>query len=116
MNRFADVDGIFCPNESVTFGMLRALQTSGRVGTVKFVGFDASEELLRGLRAGEIDSLVVQDPFNIGYLGVKTAVAALNGEPVEKRIPTRLSLVTIRNIDEPEIKEVIEPDLDTWLK
>lgn len=63
-------DGVFCPNESSTFGMLRALQDAGLAGKVRFFGFDSSPKLLESLQAGEIDGLVVQDPFKIGYLGV----------------------------------------------
>src|SRR5262249_22825190 len=59
------VTGVFCPNESTTFGMLRALQNAGLAGKIKLVGFDASDKLKNGLRAGEIHGLVVQDPFNI---------------------------------------------------
>ncbi len=116
LNRFGDqVNGIFCPNESTTFGMLRALKTSGLAGKVKFVGFDASEPLVQGLAAGEIQGLVVQDPLNMGYLGVKTAVAALRGEPVEKRIDTGAKLVTPENMREPAFHNLLEPDLAQWL-
>jgi ribose transport system substrate-binding protein len=111
LNTFGDrVQGIFCPNESSAFGMMRALQTSGKAGRIRFVGFDASEGLVNGLRAGAIDSLVVQDPFRMGYRGVETAVAVLNGTPVETRIPTRLALVTPDNLDDPEIRDLIAPE------
>ena len=62
--------------------MLRALETSNRAGTVKFVGFDAGESLIEAMREGSIHGLVAQDPFGMGYEGVKTAVAVLNGEDV----------------------------------
>ena len=73
------VDGIFCPNESTTMAMLRVLQDNGWAGKVKFVGFDASDTLVKGLADGHLDGLVLQDPVNMGYLGVKTMVAHLNG-------------------------------------
>ena len=116
LNRFRDVDGIFCPNESTTFGMLRALQTAGRAGRIKFVGFDASEPLVDALRAGEIHGLTVQDPFKMGYVGVKTAVSAIRGEGVAKRVDTGVVMVTPDNMDQPEIRELISPNLDQWLK
>ena len=74
------IDGIFCPNESTTFGMLRALQDGGWPGKVKFVGFDSSDKLVEALRRGEIDGLVLQNPMHMGYLGVKTMVASTCGE------------------------------------
>ena len=110
------VDGIFCPNESTTFGMLRALQGVGAAGKVKFVGFDASSELVAAMKDGQIDALVVQNPMNMGYLGVKTMVQKLRGEPVEKRIDTGATLVTKQNMTEPQVAELLNPDLKKWLK
>ena len=46
------IDGIFCANESSTFGMLRVLQDNGWAGKVKFVGFDASDNLVKSLARG----------------------------------------------------------------
>ena len=109
------VDGIFCPNESSTFGMLRALRDGGGAGKVRFVGFDAATDLVAALQAGEIDALVVQDPFNMGYLGVKTVVQKIRGEPVEKRIDTGATLVTKENIGDPKVAELLNPDLKKWL-
>jgi ribose transport system substrate-binding protein len=111
-----NIHGIFCPSESTTFGMLRALQDGGMAGTVRFVGFDSSIKLVQALRAGELDALVLQDPMNIAYVGVKTMVQHLKGEPVEKRIDTGATVVTKENMDRPRIKELLEPDLDKWLK
>ena len=116
LNRFGEVDGVFCPNESTTFGMLRALKTAGKAGKIKFVGFDSSEPLITGLRAGEIQGLTVQNPFLMGYTGVKTAVAAVKGEAIEKRVDTGVVMVTGENIDKPEIQDVVSPDLEKGLK
>jgi len=115
LTKFADVEGVFCPNESSTFGMLRALQTAGKAGTIKFVGFDASEPLIAALRKKEILGLTVQDPFKMGEIGVRTAVAAIRGEAVEKRIDTGVVMVTPEAMDSAEIKELLSPDLDKWL-
>jgi ribose transport system substrate-binding protein len=109
------VDGIFCPNEGTAFGMLRALQDGGLAGKVVFVGFDASEVLIRGLEQGEIDALVLQDPFKMGYLGVKTMVAHLRGENVEARIDTGAALATRDNMSEPAIRERLRPELAPWI-
>jgi ribose transport system substrate-binding protein len=110
------IDGIFCPNESTTFAMMRVLEDNGWAGRVKFVGFDASSNLVRGLRDGHIDGLVVQDPVRMGYLGVKTLVAHLRGEQVEKRIDTGAKLVTRDAMDRPEMKDLLNPDLSQWLR
>jgi ribose transport system substrate-binding protein len=111
-----NVAGVFTPNESTTFGMLLVVQKPELKGKVKFVGFDASEKLVAGLKAGDIQGLVVQNPFNMGYLAVKTMADHLRGKPVEKRVDTGARLVTKDNLDDPAVKEVISPDLDKWLK
>jgi ribose transport system substrate-binding protein len=109
------VDGIFCPNESTTFAMLRALQESRLAGKVKFVGFDSSERLVKGLADGEIHGLVLQDPINMGYLGVKTMVAHLQGEKVDKLTDTGSDVATLENMDDPRMKDLLEPDVKKWL-
>lgn len=115
LNKYTELDGIFCPNESSTFGMLRALKTAGRAGTIKFIGFDASEPLLEALRNGEINGLVVQNPFKMGYLGVKTCLAVIKGETVEPRIDTGVQIVTVENMNDPAIQEIVNPDIKKWL-
>jgi ribose transport system substrate-binding protein len=110
-----NVQGIFTPNESTTFGMLQALKKTGVAKKVKFIGFDSSEKLVSALKDGDIDGLVVQNPFNMGYLAVKTMVEHLKGTKVEKRIDTGAQLVTKENLDDPKVKEVMQPDLKKWL-
>ncbi|MFZ2149472.1 MAG: substrate-binding domain-containing protein [Sedimentisphaerales bacterium] len=110
------IDGIFCPNESTAFAMLRALEDSGLAGKVKYVGFDSSDRLVLALQKGYIKGLVLQDPINMGYLGVKTMVAHLRGEKVDKRIDTGSVVATPENMDEPKMKNLLEPDFKKWLK
>lgn len=111
-----ELDGIFCPNESTTFGMLRALKDGGMAGKVKFVGFDSSEKLIEALQKDEIHGLILQNPLKMGYLGVKTMLDHLNGRPVEKRVDTGSTLVTRENMDTPEIKDLLHPPLEKYLK
>jgi len=110
------IDGVFCPNESTTFAMMRVLQTMGWSGKVKFVGFDASDRLVQAMRDGAIDALVVQDPVKMGYLGVKTLVAHLRGEQVAARVDTGVTLVTRETMDQPAVRDLLSPDLSKWLK
>jgi ribose transport system substrate-binding protein len=110
------IDGIFCPNESTTFGMLRALKDAGLAGKVIFVGFDSSPKLVEAMRSGVIHGLVLQNPMKMGYLGVKIMTAHLTGKPVDKRIDTGVELITPENMDEPASKELLHPDYDKWLK
>ncbi len=115
LNRFAQIDGIFCSNESATSGMLRALQTAGKAGKIKFVGFDTSETLLQGLRDGHLQGLAVQDPFQMGYLGVKAAYNVIKNQPVEKQVDTGVVMVTPDNLEDQQIQQLVHPDIEQWL-
>ena len=116
LNRFgADLSGIFTANESSTVGMLLALQDIAKAGKIRFVGFDASQTLLDAMRAHQLDGVAVQSPMKMGYLGVKTMVAHLKGQPVEKRIDTGVALVTPETMDTPASKELTNPPIDKYL-
>lgn len=110
------IDGIFTVNESTTFGMLRALQDAGCAGNVFFVGFDSSTKLVEALRNNHLNALVLQNPFRMGYDGVTTVVKHLRGEKVERKIDTGVTLVTPAVMDQPEMKQLISPDLSQWLQ
>jgi ribose transport system substrate-binding protein len=109
--RFATVDAIFTPNESTTFGALRALEDHGLAGGIVHVGFDSSEKLVEALARGELAGLVLQDPFAMGYRSVQAAVADLRGQPYEKAVATAVVLATRENLDDPDVRKLIRPDL-----
>lgn len=111
LNSHAEVDGIFCPNESAAFGMLRALQDSARTKTAKFIGFDASDKLVAALREGEIDALVLQDPVRMGSLALRACVDQIRGNAPEARIDTGVVVVKSNRIDEPSVQALLHPDL-----
>jgi ribose transport system substrate-binding protein len=111
LSRFPDVEGIFCPNESSTFGTLRALQESKLAGQVKFVGFDSSPKLVQALRDGHIQGLVLQNPVKMGYLGVATMIRHLRGEQVPVVVDTGVTVATPETMDSAEIKALLTPDL-----
>jgi ribose transport system substrate-binding protein len=117
LNRFgARMDGIFAPNESTASGTLLALREQGLAGKVRFVGFDANDQLVKALRQGDVQGLVVQDPFKMGYLGVMTAVDALHHKKVPASIDTGVGLVTAENMDDPAVAALIHPPLAEYLK
>ena len=112
-----DVNGVFCPNENATIGMTKALRDIGKAaGKVKMVGFDAGSQSVADLKNGDVQGLVVQNPVFMGYKGVMTMVEHLQGKPVEKRIDTGVVMVTPQNADQAEIKELLYPPLDKYLK
>jgi ribose transport system substrate-binding protein len=116
LNRFPDIEGVFCPNASSTFGMLLALQVAGRAGSLRFVGFDASPKLVQAMQAGEIDGLVVQDPVHMSYTAVKTLVGWLRGEAAPIRIDTGSEVATRDNMNDPRIAELLSPPLEKYLE
>ena len=118
LNRFErEVNGVFCPNETVTIAMTKALRDIGRAaGEVKIVGFDSGTQSVLDLTNGDVQGLVVQDPVKMGYLGVITLVRHLEGKPVERRIDTGVSLVTKDNMAQPEMAALLAPPIADYLK
>ena len=112
LNQFGDVvDGIYTPNESATEGMLLAVRSAGLAGKVKFVGFDSNSALVAGIEAGELHALALQDPFNMGYLAVKAAVALVKGEAVEARVDTGSVWLTKENMGEAAMQALLNPEI-----
>ena len=107
LDRLKEADGIFCPNESSTQGMLNVLKAEGLAGKKVFVGFDASPALVAAMKAGEINALVAQNPLQMGYDTVRVLALQLNGKEVPKSVDTGCALVTKENLDTPEIKKVL---------
>jgi ribose transport system substrate-binding protein len=92
---------------------VRALKNKS---TVKLVGFDASPQLIEALKSGVVDSLVVQDPFQMGFKSMTAAVTKLKGGTPERIQNISPTLVTQENMSTPEIQKKINPDLDKYLK
>jgi len=111
LSRFPEIEAVFTPNESTTFGGLRALQDHGLAGKIVHIGFDSSAKLVEALEKGELQGLVLQDPVSMGYLSVKTVIAYLRGEPYEKTVATAVVLADRSNMNEPEVRRLIRPDL-----
>ncbi len=114
--RFPQVEAVYCPNESSTFGMLKALQDIDKAGAIKFVGFDASEGLVRALSQGQIQALIVQNPMKMGQMGVEAMVKTLRGDTVQKVIDTGAEIITRENMNQPDMQTLLNPPLDKYLK
>lgn len=107
LKKHPDINAVFTPNESSTAGMLMALQSTQQAGKTIFVGFDASDMYVDTMRYHRIHGLVVQNPFLMGELGVRTLADHLAGKPVQKRIDIAPVLVTPDNIDKPDIQKLL---------
>lgn len=116
LNRYGNqIQGVFCVNESSTHGMLLALQDIGRAGKTFFIGFDASQTFVDAIEAGQMHGLVVQNPMNMGYLGVLRMVDHLQGRTVERRIDTGVWMITKENMKEPATAELLRPPVERYL-
>ncbi len=87
----------------------RAVATGGAARTVHLVGFDVNQTVVAALGRGAVEGLVVQNPFKMGELGVKTLVKHLEKQSVESRIPMKATLVAPENMNDPDIKPLLFP-------
>ncbi len=116
LNRFSELDGIFCACEPLAFGVLRALQSAGRAGRVRLICFDPSEKLIAAMKEGQVHGIVLQDPLQMGYLAVKTMILHLRGEKVPSWIDTGCEIATPDNMNDERIKALLSPPIDEYLQ
>jgi len=100
LTKNGNVDGVYAVNHPSSVGAYKAVQTSGRCGQIHFVGFDSDPVLLDGISRGEVDALIVQNPFEIGYQGVTLAVRRLSGEALEKTYNVPSMVVDAENLEQ----------------
>lgn len=104
-----EVNGFFAVCEPNAAGTLQALQDLKLSDKVVFIGFDPNPTMVQALAEGKMKGIVLQDPVKMGYVGVKTMVAHLRGEKVEKRISTGEHIATPENMNSEEMKKLLAP-------
>jgi ribose transport system substrate-binding protein len=107
LTKNTELDGLYACNASTSVGALQALRSQDRTDGIRMIGFDAEEALVAALTAGQIDSLVVQNPYKMGYEAVKAAADFIEKRPVRRRIDTGVKLVTRDNIGRAEIRQLL---------
>lgn len=90
---YGEIDAIVALSEIASIGAAEAVQKMNLENRIRIIAFDSAPEEIRYLDNGVIHALIVQNPFNMGYLGVKYAVDAMNGKPIHKRIDTGSKVV-----------------------
>jgi len=109
LTKNAEVHALFACNATTAGGALQALRSPAHANrNVKMVGFDAWPSLVDGLNSGEIDSLIIQNPYKMGYEGVKAITQKLRGKEVAKHVDTGVELVTKQRLLEPDIKKIVD--------
>ena len=111
-----DLAGVFASAEPSSVGASLAIKAMNLADKVSLVAFDSSEGMVEDLRSGAIDAMVVQDPFKMGYQAVKTQVDHLHGITPPKRIDLSARIITKPDLDLPDVKELLFPNLDKYLK
>ena len=101
--------GVFASNLIMAQGAGQAVAENKKADTIKLIGFDSDDKTVKFLGDGTIAGLVVQDPFRMGYDGIKTALAASKGEKVEANVDTGANLITTANMKEPRAQELLSP-------
>ena len=114
LTAFPDLTAMFASNESSAVGAARAIK--GRGSKIKLVGFDSGPTLEDDLKGGIIDSLVVQDPFFMGYQSVVMAVKKLKGESPQKIQNLEPRLVTKADLEKPDVQALLNPELKKYLE
>jgi ribose transport system substrate-binding protein len=98
IDKHPELDGIVALNEISSIGVASAVQSRELQGKVKIVTFDSTSEELELLQEGIIQATIIQNPFSIGYLGVKNAVEAIKGKKVAKRVDTGIKAIDLSNM------------------
>jgi ribose transport system substrate-binding protein len=104
-----NLHGVFASNLIMAQGAGQAIAENKVADKIKLVGFDSDDKLIKLLTDGTITALVVQDPYRMGYDGVKTALAASKGEKVETFVDTGANLITKENMNSPRSQELLNP-------
>ena len=106
LQQHPDVQGLFACNVDVSVGALQALQEANRTD-IKMVAFDPAKSLLEGLRSGQVAAIVVQDPYKMGYEGVKALALHYKGQSEPRLIDTGVAVVTSKNLTDPQIMRLL---------
>ena len=104
--------GIFADNLIMGQGAGQAVAENKLGDKLALVAFDSDPKLVGYLQDGTIYALIVQDPFRMGYDGVKTALAASKGEKVPATVDTGVNVITKANMTTARSQELLNPKLN----
>lgn len=107
-----DLNAIFAANEPGVLGAAEAVRQAGKGGDIVIIGWDASPEEIQGVRDGVISALVVQNPFKMGYDGTNAAIKIIREGATVESGDTGSTIVTKDNLDDPEVKSVLDPSCE----
>src|ERR1700738_3678844 len=103
--------GVFASNLIMAQGAGQAIAENKVSDKIMLIGFDSDDKTVKFLADGNIKALIVQDPFRMGYEGIKTALAASKGEKVPESVDTGANLITKENMNSERSKELLTSDV-----
>jgi ribose transport system substrate-binding protein len=103
--------GVFASNLIMAQGAGQAIAENKIADKIKLIGFDSDDKLIGFLKDGTIAALVVQDPYRMGYDGVKNALEASKDEKVPETVDTGVNLITKENMNTPRSQELLSPKI-----
>jgi len=104
-----DIKGFFSNNETTTIAVSTILTEKGMIGKIKHIGFDATNQTIDAMKKGITNAIVTQVPFKMGYLAVQSAYYANQGKTLPAITDTGVALVTMENLNSPEIQKILNP-------
>jgi ribose transport system substrate-binding protein len=105
----ADLRGVFVSDPIMTLAVAQAVAEKKSNDKINIVGVGSDEKVVKLLQDDVIAGLVLEDPFRMGYDGVKTALAASKGERVSANVDTGVTLVTKANMSSARSQELLKP-------
>jgi ribose transport system substrate-binding protein len=107
-----DLRGVFVSDPITAQAVSQAVVEKKTNDKINIVGVGSDEKLVKFLQDDVITGLVVEDPFRMGYEGVKTALAASKGEQVSPNVDTGVTLITKANVGSARSEELLKPKVE----
>lgn len=109
LKRYPELKCIYGANEGSAVGAAAAVRELNKQESVRVIGFDSSDEEIAYLEEGVIDGMMVQNPYNMGYLGVRNINKVLDGKEIEEKIDTGATYVNIDNLKDEDTQWLLYP-------
>ncbi|MDF2595621.1 MAG: hypothetical protein K0R69_1962 [Clostridia bacterium] len=109
LKKYPNLKGIVAANQQVTDAVCEAIEEMGVKGQVRVVGFDSSQTIIYSLERDIIDAIIVQKPFNMGYLAVKNGLQAYRGKKIPEYVDTGYKLINKETLYLTENQKLLYP-------
>lgn len=101
---------IYATNTNTTLGVCKAVDELGLADSVYVIGFNSDDEEIAYLKRHVLDGTVIQNPYNMGYVGVRYALKAVHGSGIPGAIDTGVTFVTNENLNDDYVQLLLKPE------